>query len=146
MGIGDGGDGGTRTGEGESIFGGGRGGDSGCADAESLDLREVELLRALGRGGDGRAGEEDSAPDWKIFLSSHPLSSFVETRREERLVPSACRSLARVRATRQRGTHVLLAPADLARRGFFDFILGLAFFYEDRLRGSTLRGGCCRLC
>lgn len=31
-------------------------------------------LRDRGFGG-GRAGEDDSAPDWKMLLSSHPLSS-----------------------------------------------------------------------
>jgi hypothetical protein len=44
------------------------------------DLREdveafgAAALRVRGLGG-GRAGEDDSAPDWKTLLSSHPLSS-----------------------------------------------------------------------
>jgi hypothetical protein len=35
------------------------------------------MLFRGGRGleGVGRAGEESSAPDWKMLLSSHPLSS-----------------------------------------------------------------------
>lgn len=33
------------------------------------------VLRPLGLTGEGRTGEEDSAPDWKILLSSQPLSS-----------------------------------------------------------------------
>lgn len=45
-----------------------------------MDLRDflaIPLFRgALGLVGDGRAGE-DSAPDWKILLSSHPLSSAI---------------------------------------------------------------------
>ena len=54
---------------------------SGGADvALREDLRDdVEALGAVAlrvRGfGGGRAGEDDSAPDWKILLSSHPLSS-----------------------------------------------------------------------
>lgn len=54
---------------------------SGGADvALRDDLRVVAealgaaALRVRGFGG-GRAGEEDSAPDWKTLLSSHPLSS-----------------------------------------------------------------------
>lgn len=46
-------------------------GDSGGADAElrlRLDFR-VAFLRA------GRTGDDDSPPDWKMLLSSHPLSS-----------------------------------------------------------------------
>jgi hypothetical protein len=40
-------------------------------DVEALG---AAALRDRGFGG-GRAGEDDSAPDWKILLSSHPLSS-----------------------------------------------------------------------
>jgi hypothetical protein len=55
------------------------GDDGGGAD---IDLRDfcVDALGALLRGGFGlevgdRTGEEDSAPDWKMLLSSQPLSS-----------------------------------------------------------------------
>lgn len=54
-----------RTGEDESNTWGG-------ADIDFLDFRGATFLR---RTGDGRMGEDDSAPDWKILLSSHPLSS-----------------------------------------------------------------------
>jgi hypothetical protein len=40
-------------------------------DVEALG---AAALRVRGFGG-GRAGEDDSAPDWKTLLSSHPLSS-----------------------------------------------------------------------
>lgn len=40
-------------------------------DVEALG---AAALRVRGFGG-GRAGGDDSAPDWKILLSSHPLSS-----------------------------------------------------------------------
>ena len=48
---------------------------SGGAD---VDLRERGTAldrRARGRVGGGRIGDDDSAPDWKMLLSSHPLSS-----------------------------------------------------------------------
>lgn len=53
--------------------------DCGGADIDLRDLRAA-AVEALLRGtfaldADGRTGEEDSAPDWKILLSSHPLSS-----------------------------------------------------------------------
>ncbi len=40
-------------------------------DVEALG---AAALRVRGFGG-GRAGGDDSAPDWKTLLSSHPLSS-----------------------------------------------------------------------
>lgn len=49
----------------------------GGADADLRDLdagRADVLMRRIRRGG-GRMGEEDSAPDWKTLLSSHPESS-----------------------------------------------------------------------
>lgn len=49
----------------------------GGADMDVRDAR-VKLFRVnLGLGGLGRAGEDDSAPDWNILLSSQPLSSAV---------------------------------------------------------------------
>ena len=57
-----------RTGDEDSDICGG-------ADIDLRDLRRDPLcLGVLGRAGD-RIGEEDSAPDWKMLLSSHPLSS-----------------------------------------------------------------------
>ena len=57
-------------------LGGDEGGISGGAEIDFLDFREDTGFRpALVRTGDGRTGEEDSAPDWKILLSSQPLSS-----------------------------------------------------------------------
>ena len=60
---------GGRTGEeGSDIWGG--------ADIDLRVLRGPTLvLDALGFTGEGRTGEEDSAPDWKMLLSSQPLSS-----------------------------------------------------------------------
>lgn len=50
----------------------------GGADMDVRDLRVVKLFRAdLGLEGLGRTGEDDSAPDWKMLLSSQPLSSAV---------------------------------------------------------------------
>jgi hypothetical protein len=53
--------------------------DGGGADIDLRDLR-VAVLDALLRGAFGmdvgdRMGDEDSAPDWKMLLSSQPLSS-----------------------------------------------------------------------
>lgn len=57
----------------------GRMGDWGGSEADFLDARDegglALVLRVLGLVGEGRTGEEDSAPDWKILLSSQPLSS-----------------------------------------------------------------------
>jgi hypothetical protein len=51
----------------------------GGSEADILDTREegglALALRVLGLAGEGRIGEEDSAPDWKMLLSSQPLSS-----------------------------------------------------------------------
>ena len=51
----------------------------GGSEADFLDARDegglTLVLRVLGLVGEGRTGEEDSAPDWKILLSSQPLSS-----------------------------------------------------------------------
>ncbi len=64
---------GSRGGEDDERYSGG-------AEVALRDLRVVvealgaAALRVRGFGG-GRAGEDDSAPDWKILLSSHPLSS-----------------------------------------------------------------------
>ena len=57
---------------------------SGGRDKNLRDLRGAKDFREdFGLTGEGRAGDEDSAPDWKILLSSHPLSSFsIETRRD----------------------------------------------------------------
>lgn len=50
----------------------------GGADMDLRDLRvAVFLRRILALGGEALTGDEDSAPDWKIFLSSQPLSSAV---------------------------------------------------------------------
>src|SRR6267378_7569969 len=62
----------SRTGEDDEWYSGG-------ADVALRDLRVVDealgaALRVRGFVG-GRAGEDDSAPDWKTLLSSHPLSS-----------------------------------------------------------------------
>jgi hypothetical protein len=58
---------------------GGRRGDWGGSEADFFDARDegglVLVLRVLGLAGEGRIGEEDSAPDWKMLLSSQPLSS-----------------------------------------------------------------------
>ena len=53
---------------------------SGGADVDLRICRGTTLtpdirLRAECFGGEGFAGEEESAPDWKMLLSSHPLSS-----------------------------------------------------------------------
>jgi hypothetical protein len=40
----------------------------------AVEALGAAALRVRGFGG-GRAGEDDSAPDWKMLLSSHPLSS-----------------------------------------------------------------------
>lgn len=65
---------GSRAGEDDERYSGG----AEVAFREDLRLvveaLESAALRVRGLGG-GRAGEEDSAPDWKILLSSHPLSS-----------------------------------------------------------------------
>ena len=54
-------------------------GDWGGSETDFLDTRDegglMMVLRVLGLVGEGRIGEEDSAPDWKILLSSQPLSS-----------------------------------------------------------------------
>jgi len=51
----------------------------GGSEADFLDTRDegglALVLRVLGLVGEGRTGEEDSAPDWKMLLSSQPLSS-----------------------------------------------------------------------
>ena len=39
-----------------------------------VEALDAAALRVRGFGG-GRTGDDDSAPDWKILLSSHPLSS-----------------------------------------------------------------------
>jgi len=56
-----------------------RGEISGSCGGAEVDFRVLRgaapVLEALGLTGDGRAGEEDSAPDWKMLLSSQPLSS-----------------------------------------------------------------------
>jgi len=53
--------------------------DWGGSEADFLDTRDegglALVLRVLGLVGEGRTGEEDSAPDWKMLLSSQPLSS-----------------------------------------------------------------------
>jgi len=58
--------------------------DWGGSEADFIDTRDegglALVLRVLGLAGEGRMGEEDSAPDWKILLSSQPLSSHCETR------------------------------------------------------------------
>jgi hypothetical protein len=57
--------------------------DGGGADMDLRDLRVDELdalfLVAFGLEGGGWIGEDDSAPDWKILLSSQPLSSATYT-------------------------------------------------------------------
>jgi hypothetical protein len=58
-------------------LGGDDDGEEGGAD---IDLRDLRALDALLRGAfclerDDRMGDEDSAPDWKMLLSSQPLSS-----------------------------------------------------------------------
>ena len=50
-----------------------RGDDSEASEGEARDLRRPDFRGALFLG--GLTGEEDSAPDWKILLSSQPLSS-----------------------------------------------------------------------
>ena len=40
----------------------------------AVEALGAAALRVRGFGG-GRAGGDDSAPDWKTLLSSHPLSS-----------------------------------------------------------------------
>ena len=51
----------------------------GGSEADFRDARDegglALVLRVLGLAGEGRMGEEDSAPDWKMLLSSQPLSS-----------------------------------------------------------------------
>lgn len=51
----------------------------GGSEADFFDTRDegglALVLRVLGLVGEGRMGEEDSAPDWKMLLSSQPLSS-----------------------------------------------------------------------
>ena len=65
---------GSRSGEDDERYSGG------AEVALREDLRDdvealgAATLRVRGFGG-GRAGEDDSAPDWKTLLSSHPLSS-----------------------------------------------------------------------
>jgi hypothetical protein len=60
------------TAEGTLRFAGEEPGDSGGADIEArLGLRCI----LLDRGFAGRTGDEDSLPDWKMFVSSHGLSS-----------------------------------------------------------------------
>ena len=58
---------------------GGWRGDWGGSEADFLGARDEEglavVLRVLGLVGEGRTGEDDSAPDWKMLLSSQPLSS-----------------------------------------------------------------------
>lgn len=55
----------------------GGGGDKGTiwggAEEDFRDWRSGR--RDLGRTGEGRIGDDDSAPDWKTLLSSQPLSS-----------------------------------------------------------------------
>lgn len=58
-----------RVGEEDRNGGGGTGRDFRVFCAPTL-FREV-----FGRAGEGRTGEESSAPDWKMLLSSQPLSS-----------------------------------------------------------------------
>jgi hypothetical protein len=58
----------------------GDGGASGGAEADTLDFLGAVLLRdARALGGEGFTGDDDSAPDWKMLLSSHPLSSACQT-------------------------------------------------------------------
>lgn len=61
-----------------------RGEESTISGGADVDLRicrgttltpDVLLRAGEGFGGEGFAGEDDSAPDWKMLLSSHPLSS-----------------------------------------------------------------------
>ena len=47
---------------------------SGGADIDNRDFRGPDTLRAIFCLG-GLTGDEDSSPDWKVLLSSHPLSS-----------------------------------------------------------------------
>lgn len=60
----------------ESRIGEENGRTCGGADEDFLDLLVPRLLRAARTlAGEGRAGDESSAPDWKMLLSSQPLSS-----------------------------------------------------------------------
>lgn len=60
----------------ESRIGEENGRTCGGADEDFFDLLVPRLLRAaLTLVGEGRAGDESSAPDWKMLLSSQPLSS-----------------------------------------------------------------------
>lgn len=47
---------------------------SGGADVDLRERGTALLRRGRGRTGGGRRGDEDSAPDWKMLLSSHPES------------------------------------------------------------------------
>jgi hypothetical protein len=40
-------------------------------------------LRVRGRTGEGRIGDDDSAPDWKMLLSSQPLSSVIYNKADD---------------------------------------------------------------
>lgn len=74
----------SRVGEEDERYSGG------AEEALRDDLRVVvdalgaAPLRLRGFGG-GRTGEDDSAPDWKTLLSSHPLSSANWEHREYRI-------------------------------------------------------------
>lgn len=60
------------------VLGGDADGEAGGgADIDLRDFRRGAILfrASFGLVGDGLTGDEDSAPDWKILLSSHPLSS-----------------------------------------------------------------------
>lgn len=60
----------------ESRIGEENGRTCGGAEDDFLDFLVPILLRAaLTFAGEGRAGDESSAPDWKMLLSSQPLSS-----------------------------------------------------------------------
>ena len=59
-------------------------------DVEALG---AAALRVRGFGG-GRAGGDDSAPDWKTLLSSHPLSSANCEHREHTKITVVQRDLA----------------------------------------------------
>ena len=70
-------------------FVGDKGNTCGGADIDFRDFGAgragTEDLRARGRTGEGRMGEDDSAPDWKTLLSSQPDSGSSVKGRETRL-------------------------------------------------------------